>query len=124
MGQPAGFFIRFWAFLLDLLLLGVLREGILLFWPSRYPYPWAGVLILYFTFWTGYTGQTLGKWALGLRVTDRWGLYPVGYPKAFLRTLGYLASLLVWGLGFLWIIGDRGKRGWHDLLAGTRVCKC
>jgi len=124
MDQNAGFFTRCCAFSLDLLLLAVLKEGILLFWPSSCPYPWLGVLILYFTFWTGYSGQTLGKWVLGLKVTDPWGLYPVGYARAFLRTLGYLINLLAWGWGFLWIIGDREKRGWHDLLAKTRVCRC
>ncbi len=124
MGQYAGFFIRLLAFALDIMLLTVIREGVLIFWPSNYPYPWMGILILYFTFWTGYSGQTLGKWALGLRVTDPWGLYPVGYSRAFLRTLGYIINFLAWGWGFLWIIGDGEKRGWHDLLARTRVCKC
>jgi len=122
MWEEAGLTLRTLAFMLDLLLLGVLKEALSLVWPVEVPYPWLEIAILYFTFWTGYTGQTLGKWALRLKVTDPLGL-PIGYPRAFLRTLGYLLAALPMGLGFLWIIGDREKRGWHDLIAGTRVYK-
>ncbi len=122
MWEEAGLTPRILAFILDLLLLGVLKEVSSLVWPANVSYPWLGVAILYFTFWTGYTGQTLGKWALRLRVTDPLG-FSIGYTRAFLRTLGYLLDALPIGLGFLWIIGDREKRGWHDLMAGTRVYK-
>jgi uncharacterized RDD family membrane protein YckC len=122
MWEEAGLTLRTLAFILDLLLLVVLKEAFSLVWPAKVSYPWLGVAILYFTFWTGYTGQTLGKWALKLRVTDPLGL-SIGYPQAFLRTLGYLLDALPMGLGFFWIIRDREKRGWHDLIARTRVYK-
>ncbi len=111
------------AFLLDILFLGVLHSSVSLLWPVELAYPWVAVGLLYFTFWTGCSGQTLGKWALGLRVTDRLGLYPIGYSRAFVRTLGYPLSLVFMGIGFLWIIEDRENRSWHDLISGTRVYK-
>jgi uncharacterized RDD family membrane protein YckC len=32
-------------------------------------------------------------------------------------------SFLVFCLGYLWVAFDEQKRGWHDMLAGTRVIK-
>lgn len=41
--------------------------------------------------------------------------------RAALRTLAYLASMLPVYVGFLNILVDDRRRGWHDLLAGTVV---
>jgi len=49
------------------------------------------------------------------------GTYPVGYGKGFLRWIGMNISSLVIGLGFLWILIDENKQGWHDKIAGTYV---
>ncbi|MDD1697770.1 MAG: RDD family protein, partial [Methanoregula sp.] len=40
---------------------------------------------------------------------------------AFLRWVGYLFSGLILNLGFLWIVFDKRKQGWHDKIAGTLV---
>jgi hypothetical protein len=38
-----------------------------------------------------------------------------------LRYVGYLVSGIVMSLGFIWILFDRKRQGWHDKLARTYV---
>jgi uncharacterized RDD family membrane protein YckC len=65
-------------------------------------------------------GQTIGKMLVHVRVVGMEGEPPLLGP-AFLRWIGYLASLAPFGLGF-WMAGlRRDKRALHDLIAGTRV---
>ena len=42
---------------------------------------------------------------------------------AVVRALACFLSLIVIGLGFLWIAFDPEKRGWHDKIAGTVVVR-
>ncbi|MES1165752.1 MAG: RDD family protein [Verrucomicrobiota bacterium] len=70
------------------------------------------------TFWR-ISGQTPGKWLLGLKVVSVDGR-PLTVGRAALRFIGYLLSALPFYLGFLWILGPE-RRGWHDRLAGTQV---
>jgi uncharacterized RDD family membrane protein YckC len=78
------------------------------------------VSVLYYLIsWTR-SGSTMGQMVVGARVvgTDgaklRWG-------KAILRYLGYLVSALVFALGFVWVIFDQKRQGWHDKIAKTYV---
>jgi uncharacterized RDD family membrane protein YckC len=66
-------------------------------------------------------GATPGKWVLGLQVVEARSGGRVGLMTALLRYVGYFVSALPLGLGFIWIAFDREKRGWHDMLAKTRV---
>lgn len=43
------------------------------------------------------------------------------FDVALIRALGLLLSIVPLGLGFLWIIWDEQKQGWHDKIAGTMV---
>jgi uncharacterized RDD family membrane protein YckC len=76
--------------------------------------------LLYLFVFQATVGQTLGMRLLGLRVIDVYG-DPPSYPKAGLRTAGYLASAATLFLGFWWIGFDAEKRGLHDWIAGTYV---
>lgn len=67
-------------------------------------------------------GKTLGKFIFRLRVVTTEG-GPIGLRKSFLRYLGYIISLLPFGLGVLWVVYDPQKQGWHDKMAGTYVIK-
>ena len=72
-------------------------------------------------FWT-HGGTTPGmRMVGGLRVVmDRDG-GPVTVGPAVLRLIGYWIDALVFYLGFIWILIDGRRRGWHDLIAGTVV---
>ncbi len=72
----------------------------------------------YFTILHSETGQTIGKSLLGLEVCTLDG-GRLSYGRALIRFLAYGPSLFVFGLGFLWVALNPGKRGWHDLLSGT-----
>lgn len=68
-----------------------------------------------------YWAATPGKRLLGCRVVDAASLRPVGWKQALLRFLGYYVSLLCLGLGFLWILWDKRRQGFHDKIANTLV---
>jgi uncharacterized RDD family membrane protein YckC len=81
------------------------------------------LLSLYFIIFHGMGGKTVGKWLLGLRVVGA-DKAPITYRRALLRwiaTVGLGCASL--GLAFLWIIWQREKRGWHDLVAQTWVIR-
>jgi uncharacterized RDD family membrane protein YckC len=61
-------------------------------------------------------GQTIGMRAWRLRVVDADG-NALGWPRAALRFVVACVSVLALGIGYLWCLFDRRKRGWHDLAA-------
>jgi uncharacterized RDD family membrane protein YckC len=69
-------------------------------------------------FWRA-SGQTPGKWMMGIRVVPIAG-GRMGIFRCLLRLFGYLLSTLPLYLGFAWILGPQ-RRGWHDQLAATEV---
>jgi uncharacterized RDD family membrane protein YckC len=79
--------------------------------------------LLNFFVLAGLRGQTLGKWATGLRIERRDG-GPVGIGRILLRHLvGYALSLFIFGLGFLFAAFDSQGRALHDMIAGTLVVR-
>ena len=69
-------------------------------------------------FWV-LSGQTPGKRVLGVRVMRSDGTR-VGLGNALRRQIGYWISTILY-LGFLWILFDNKRQGFHDKLAGTIV---
>ena len=84
-------------------------------------FSWIALLTGYFVLFHGMEGKTIGKWLLGLRVVGA-NQSPITYRQAFIRSVGYIPSA-IFGLGFLWILWDREKRGWHDRFAQTWVIR-
>ena len=82
---------------------------------------WVGLVTGYFVLFHGMEGKTVGKWLLGLRVVGP-DQEPITYGRALLRWFATWVSA-IFGLGFLWVLFSREKRGWHDLLAGTWVIR-
>ena len=69
-------------------------------------------------FWV-LAGQTPGKWLMGLVVVQTNG-ERLKLGRALLRWLGYWLSGILF-LGFLWILLDSRRQGFHDKLARTLV---
>lgn len=169
--RPAGFWVRLGAYLLDVILLGIVVgigagaaaiAGVI----TQGNQLWINVAaqvgtILYFTVAVGLRGASAGKWALGLRIVRADGSQ-VSVMRSFFRYValsvvflpatlsvflapttrglasgeadlskdftGISAALLFIGLLIvlvfvIWLAVRKDKRGWHDLLAGTRVVR-
>jgi uncharacterized RDD family membrane protein YckC len=72
-------------------------------------------------FWV--RGQTPGMKPFGLWVVrDRDGAR-IGWGSAILRLIGLYIGGTVFYLGYVWILIDKRRRGWHDLIAGTVVVR-
>jgi uncharacterized RDD family membrane protein YckC len=71
----------------------------------------------YVGFWAK-SGQTVGKDLMGIKVVRKDG-QPPGWGWAFVRYIGYIISGVVLSLGFIWILVDKKRQGWHDKIAGT-----
>lgn len=134
--EYVGFWPRFGAFLIDALLLVAIT------WPISYGiYGWefltsehfiigfADFILSYvapavavIVFWV-HTLATPGKMAIKAKIVDAktGGSPTVG--QFIGRYLAYNLSLLPIGLGYLWIVWDGRKQGWHDKLAGTVVIR-
>jgi uncharacterized RDD family membrane protein YckC len=76
--------------------------------------------MLYFILFWSLTGQTPGMALLGLRVMTLEGKR-LSIWRGILRMIGYILSTIPLYLGFLWVLVDDRRQGWHDKLAGTCV---
>lgn len=89
-----------------------------------------GMLILLFGFLVGFlwkpffwsrSGQTPAYKILGMKVVRARDGGPISFGTAILRLIGYAVSSFILYLGFIWILFDNQKQGWHDKLANTVV---
>ncbi|HVS77843.1 MAG TPA: RDD family protein, partial [Steroidobacteraceae bacterium] len=114
----AGFWIRMLALLIDFILVAI-SLGWLLHHGSD------GLLLLLATYgaimWK-LKGTTVGGIVCDLKVV-RVGGGPLDWGTAIIRALGCFLSLVVAGLGFIWIAVDREHQAWHDKIAGTVVVR-
>lgn len=130
----AGFWRRLGAYLLDAILLIALTWVLLLmayglsylddpnaYWGPLQPlisYAMPPVLVL--LFWIK-KSRTPGKMAVAATIVDaQTGARPSAR-QFVIRYFAYILSSLPLFLGFLWIVFDSRKQGWHDKLAGTVV---
>ena len=144
--RPAGFFSRLEAFIIDLVLLSLIQllgsvfltillrffqltdlaQKLQALWQNS-TYNILGnsflitlVVIGYFTFFWSLVGFTPGKALLGLKVVRKDGAR-ISFGRSLVRFFAYWISALPLFLGFLWVLWDPKRRGWHDKIAGTQV---
>jgi uncharacterized RDD family membrane protein YckC len=144
MAEPvryAGLGIRVFANLLDVLWMGALNVAVALIlseWPRRLP-PGVGSVsagiseavvesglllppLIVVGCWIAW-GATPGKMMCGLRILDE----PTGGRPSAWQCIGrYVLALLALacaGLGYLYIVIDPRKQGWHDKIVRTLVVR-
>lgn len=65
-------------------------------------------------------GQTVGQYVSGVRVVRLDGR-KMNFMRSLVRYLGYFVSALALGLGYLWVLWDDRRQGFHDKMARTAV---
>jgi uncharacterized RDD family membrane protein YckC len=145
---PAGFWMRLAAFMIDFILLTIIFLAV--WTPIAGPRHWQipepprtltdaslqqyneqlwmnnilpvfyAVFLLYSVLLNGRFGATVGKMAIGAKITRPDGS-PIGYSRALLRWLAARLSDFFFFSGYLLIALRGDKRALHDLLAGTKV---
>ncbi|UFN47294.1 RDD family protein [Roseomonas sp. OT10] len=109
-------------FALFLLLLGSLVRGGAGLSPGSHDLVKLILLLTVLLFWAG-RGATPGKWIMGLRIVDAATGGAPSMGQLVLRCLGYVVSALAMGLGYLWVLWDPRRQGWHDKLGRTLVVR-
>lgn len=127
--QYAGFWIRFLAGLIDVILLNIV-SGILFgnqcSGAGNFCVGFNGWQVIipaayFFGFWL-WKSTTIGGLILKLKVVDEKGK-AMDAKAAGLRLVGSIVSGVAAGIGFLWVAFDSKKQGWHDKLAKTYVVR-
>lgn len=145
----AGFWLRFVAFIIDVIILGFIGFVVTLPFLGSLPFgammhgrpmspeelaPFVGgigrlallrivVNWLYYAFFESSAWQaTIGKKALGLTVTDLEGRR-IGFGRATGRFFAKILSFMILCIGFFMIAFTSKKQGLHDILAGTLVLR-
>jgi uncharacterized RDD family membrane protein YckC len=124
--ERVGFGRRFVQYLIDAIIIGVIATAIgAVLSMSQNGRSGLSILFLlvYFTAFEGARSQTLGMQVMGLKVVDARTGGAIDYSRAFIRSLGRLVASLVCLLGYLWVIWDKEKQGWHDKIATTYVVR-
>ncbi|MAM69815.1 MAG: RDD family protein [Gammaproteobacteria bacterium] len=132
----AGFWIRFTAFMIDLVIILVCvtipltliygtrywTEGAAFygFWDLMFNYILPFVATIWF--WQRFLG-TPGKMLLKLRIVDAQTGGKPSLGQSVGRYFAYIISIIPLFLGYLWIGIDKRKQAWHDKLAGTVVIR-
>lgn len=78
--------------------------------------------ITYYTFFNGRFGATPGKMACGLKIVTAEG-QPITYLRAFARYWALMLSALTLMIGFIIAAFDDQKRALHDHICSTRVIR-
>ena len=132
----AGFWLRFWASIVDtawvcFILFSILfaiygrayvniPDAHLSAWVSAINWCLPAVLVLGFWF---FRSATPGKIAIASKIVDA---NTGGKPKLWqfiVRYIAYILSIIPFCLGFIWIAFDPRKQAWHDKLASTVVIR-
>ena len=135
--QYAGFWRRLLAFSVDTMVLSLLssvlalllfgREYFQAYQTAAISLDWRSLLleqglpaIWAVGFWMLWMA-TPGKLLVDCQIIDERTAGKPSLAQYVLRYLGYILSALPLGLGFLWILFDKRKQGWHDKLSHTLV---
>lgn len=125
-GERAGFGRRFVQYVIDAILIGIVAAAVAAA-LSMSQNGRSGVsllfLIVYFTALEGARSQTIGMQVMGLKVVDARTGGAIDYSRAFIRSLGRIVASILCALGYLWVIWDKEKQGWHDKIATTYVVR-
>ncbi|MEL1747592.1 RDD family protein, partial [Acinetobacter baumannii] len=70
-----------------------------------------------------YFAGTPGKRLMRLKVLDEKTGNKLTVMQSIIRYIGYIPSILVFGIGLFWVAFDAKKQGWHDKMAKSVVVR-
>ena len=79
------------------------------------------VLLVTMLFWRRWRGATPGKKFVHIKIVDHETHKDIDNRQAITRSLGYIPSTFLFGIGFLMLAFREDKRSLHDMLGGTIV---
>jgi uncharacterized RDD family membrane protein YckC len=137
-GPPVGyggFWIRVGAAIIAFVIVALFAWPFRAVWRAVAPDPFiwgpvraSGVAVLvlwwaYYVITTATSGGTIGKLAVGLRVTGEDFSRPDWATVFFRELVGRVIVAATFGIGYVWAAFDPRKQGWHDKIADTVVLK-
>lgn len=81
---------------------------------------WLGTIVGFFWFFLKRAGQTVGMRAWRLKVVSR-SAAPLSHSQVLRRIVLAPLSLIIFGLGYIWILFNQDKLAWHDILSNSRI---
>jgi len=79
------------------------------------------VLVVTVLFWNRWRGATPGKKFVHIKIVNAKSFDDITNKQAITRSLGYIPSTFLFGIGFFMVAFRKDKRSLHDLLAETSV---
>jgi uncharacterized RDD family membrane protein YckC len=136
----AGFWVRFLAFLIDGILLGVIGAALTPIWGPTVTVTGAGtgtwfavnaqanaigtlLGLIYFTGFWAWRGQTVGMMPFNMQVVNVADGKKIDVVRALLRYVGFIIAAIPLLIGLIWAAFDARKQGWHDKIASTVVIR-
>lgn len=132
----AGFWVRFLAFVLDGIVLGILGAVLTPFSGPQFTatgtnfevHAGANALgtllgLVYFIGFWSWRGQTVGMMPFNMQVVNVADGKRIDVVRGLLRYVGIIISIIPLFLGLIWAAFDPRKQGWHDKMAQTVVIR-
>jgi uncharacterized RDD family membrane protein YckC len=136
----AGFWVRFLAFLIDGILLGIVSAAFTPVWGDQITVTGSGsamafhvnaqanaigtlVGLLYFAGMWSWRGQTIGMMPFNMKVVGVADGKNIDIFRGLLRYVGFIIAAIPLLIGLIWAAFDSRKQGWHDKIAGTVVIR-
>ncbi len=133
----AGFWVRFLAFILDGIVLGVISAALSPLWGggqfsitgTTMTVNYGGsalstlVGLVYFIGFWAWRGQTVGMMPFNMQVVSVADGNKIDVVRGLLRYVGIIIAVIPLFLGLIWAAFDARKQGWHDKIAGTLVIR-
>jgi uncharacterized RDD family membrane protein YckC len=132
----AGFWVRFLAFLIDAILLGIVSAAFTPVWGPQVTTSGTNievhaqanaigtvVALIYFAGFWAWRGQTVGMMPFNLQVVGVADGRRIDFVRGLLRYVGFIIAAIPLLIGLIWAAFDARKQGWHDKIASTVVIR-
>lgn len=133
----AGFWVRFLAFLIDAIVIGLLSAALIPITGAQITTTTNGVVtvnvvgnaystligLVYFIGFWAWRGQTVGMMPFNMQVVGVADGKKIDVVRGLLRYVGLIIAAIPLLIGLIWAAFDARKQGWHDKIASTVVIR-